>query len=857
MAAQAVRGITADRPIAVRGHQLLVVGDPGEMDASQYVLLRELLATEAKALLLMSDVVYPAGNINAWRDAVYLPYFALPRAAWDKAVRKWSDEAGGQATPIAVPEWDVFAMPGNHDWYDGLTGFMYHAAMAEPLPPVTFNADGLSARQALSRRLWQRSTRPERDALDTLRTAVANPDHDGPGAMPQQPGPYFAIDLQRDLSETQSRTLRIVCVDTGIDGSIDVGQAGWLCDRLKGSVPKVVVTGKPIVVDGGIHTFPIEGGDYLNPDEAQSPDFDDLRDIIAEGDCVVACVAGDIHNAQRVILPGTKIAGDPDEICANERVTLLSFEDDGETITIQDDREDRQLPPLHIVAGGGGAYLTATHGIKFDSDGGLALKDHAEERADVTIPRGRHRFYPTREESVELFANNVPASMSGLAMALVGVGLAVSAWLVGTVAEPGGPGTGGDDNSAIDIETWRAVLASFVTAIAALLGIAIIMVRRERRKRFRVPAALTAAIFVYSWWFAPASDMLYVLGGAALAVLLPVLLFAGPLVRAYPSLRRLIPVRPALAALAAVLLIKDQPALLLFAALGALVGLGFGLRKLVICVRTRVEDFAVRGEGRWWRRLYLGFSVAVPGVIAVWVLWRVPSDEVLGLESDVVELIHAIATIELFAAACALAFVIARAMWKSRRVAPWWLTLPVLAGLGGGYAVSQPRLDSSALNLDGVNAGDLLLVPSAAVGAVLAAIAVCILIGARGKPSRAHVAGALKARDVRAKAKRGLVVFRAMSVAHLPGIGQLAESTAAPFYKSFLTIELLEMNDPSVMKLQFDVYGVEDEREPDAAGHPVNNGRAKCGSYRVDRVVLRVPVPTDEAVPAETSEAVD
>ena len=29
--------------------------------------------------LLMSDVVYPAGDVNQWADAVYLPYFGLPR----------------------------------------------------------------------------------------------------------------------------------------------------------------------------------------------------------------------------------------------------------------------------------------------------------------------------------------------------------------------------------------------------------------------------------------------------------------------------------------------------------------------------------------------------------------------------------------------------------------------------------------------------------------------------------------------------------------------------------------------------------------------------------------------------------
>src|SRR5215213_8369166 len=64
-----MRWVTAQRaagrdpyvPVSLpHASSLLLLGDPGEMDPSQYVLVRDVHACEADALLLMSDVVYPA-----------------------------------------------------------------------------------------------------------------------------------------------------------------------------------------------------------------------------------------------------------------------------------------------------------------------------------------------------------------------------------------------------------------------------------------------------------------------------------------------------------------------------------------------------------------------------------------------------------------------------------------------------------------------------------------------------------------------------------------------------------------------------------------------------------------------------
>src|SRR5207342_1623893 len=59
---------------------------------------------EVKFLVVSSDVIYPAGSIDDYEANFYLPF-------------------QGFAKPI-------FAIPGNHDWYDALEGF--NANFLEP-----------------------------------------------------------------------------------------------------------------------------------------------------------------------------------------------------------------------------------------------------------------------------------------------------------------------------------------------------------------------------------------------------------------------------------------------------------------------------------------------------------------------------------------------------------------------------------------------------------------------------------------------------------------------------------------------------------------------------------------------------
>src|SRR5262249_44845850 len=80
---------------------LVVIGDTGEGDASQHVLRDQLLSVvardEVRFVVVSSDVVYPNGAMIDYEAKFWLPF---------KGVTK-----------------PVYAIPGNHDWYDGLDAF--------------------------------------------------------------------------------------------------------------------------------------------------------------------------------------------------------------------------------------------------------------------------------------------------------------------------------------------------------------------------------------------------------------------------------------------------------------------------------------------------------------------------------------------------------------------------------------------------------------------------------------------------------------------------------------------------------------------------------------------------------------
>src|SRR5262249_53276456 len=79
----------------------IVIGDTGEGDASQHCLRDQYLflgqRPDVKFLIVSSDVIYPSGEMKDYEPNFYLPF-------------------KGFTNPI-------YAIPGNHDWFDALEGF--------------------------------------------------------------------------------------------------------------------------------------------------------------------------------------------------------------------------------------------------------------------------------------------------------------------------------------------------------------------------------------------------------------------------------------------------------------------------------------------------------------------------------------------------------------------------------------------------------------------------------------------------------------------------------------------------------------------------------------------------------------
>ncbi|MFH9176442.1 metallophosphoesterase family protein [Streptomyces albogriseolus] len=279
-ARRAAAGAPADRVIRRDGpdrFSFLVIGDTGEGGEPQYAVVPGLLkeGRDTAFAVLASDVIYPVGGADDYGPKFFRPY-----------------------QDYQAP---VYAIPGNHDWYEDLAGFMrVFCDETGPLPPAP--APRPLTRAWLRSLLWHRPCPGDGEHLDEARKLRSSP-----AQQAVQPGPYWAVD---------AGPIRIVGIDTGLLGTLDAEQGAWLREVSRGPRPKILVTGSPLYVDGEHHPCPIEGGGTVD---------DIVRDPAHR---YVAAIGGDIHNYQRY------------------PVRL----DDGRTLQ-------------YVVAGGGGAFTHATHTI--------------------------------------------------------------------------------------------------------------------------------------------------------------------------------------------------------------------------------------------------------------------------------------------------------------------------------------------------------------------------------------------------------------------------------------------------------------------------------------------------------------
>lgn len=335
--------------------RFLVAGDPGEQDASQYIVAPALARAAAQPgvgfVILLSDVIYPSGDVNDYDDGFYKPY-----------------RGTNPSFRINSP---IFALPGNHDWYDGLFGFVYHfiATDEDPRPwpdhlvAPTFAPLGFKGRifDRFARTMWRVPGDPCDDATDARTAAGEIVD------LGQQPAPYFKIATEH---------VDLVCIDTGIDGTVDSQQLAWL-ERLDHEKPKILMTGKPLVVNGRIKKSDEPG--------ATDEDDDPIYTLVTETNkSFVATVGGDVHNFQHYVA------------------------DDG---------------LHHFVSGGAGAYTHATHPIRT-----AALDLRVDQDF---LPEGP--LFPEASESLSYFASQLVPSVWRMVRTVlwfaVGIGLG---WVAAT-----------------------------------------------------------------------------------------------------------------------------------------------------------------------------------------------------------------------------------------------------------------------------------------------------------------------------------------------------------------------------------------------------------------------------------------
>jgi hypothetical protein len=384
----------------------LILGDPGEADGSQYAVIRPMLEVDralgSDFMVVLSDVIYPAGDVNAYVNGFY------------EAYREY--------------EKPIFALPGNHDWYDGLNGFMFHFCGAEALGPTAYRQSSYSPPERVAGMLWRKADRPDRTLLNEHRSRRGER-----GAL-DQPGPYWAMDIDG---------VRLIAIDTGIKGTIDREQGEWLLRvSLSSDQPNVLLTGKPLWVDGEYKPTPIEWGDKSGPpeidwDRRALPDrpIETVDDIVChEAFGYVAAIGGDVHNYQRL------------------------------TVRVKAP-EERRIE--YIVAGGSGAYMSPTHAIgKVGESLPQSKKERKKEAKRPKPPPGVEpvkdedfRCYPTRGDSLayysDWFGQRIVKGQRGSFVVMVAAAAALTALaLAGHIAHG-----------------WAAVLGATVLGVALTLGV--------------------------------------------------------------------------------------------------------------------------------------------------------------------------------------------------------------------------------------------------------------------------------------------------------------------------------------------------------------------------------------------------
>jgi uncharacterized membrane protein HdeD (DUF308 family)/3',5'-cyclic AMP phosphodiesterase CpdA len=223
----------------------VVIGDPGEGDATQHILRDQLIQLssrdDVKFLILSSDVIYPQGAMHD-----YEPKFYLPFKGWTKP---------------------IYAIPGNHDWYDALEAFAANFFTPE------------AARAAIRGRL-DADNRISSTTDATIESYIQQAQLLRSEYRIQtglQNGPYF---------ELQTPHLAIVGLDSGVLRQLDEPQLAWFKDVLERS------KGKSVMVIPG-HPFYDAGHRSYDPEDDEN--YAQLHELLQQHDVRIV-MAGDTHS---------------------------------------------------------------------------------------------------------------------------------------------------------------------------------------------------------------------------------------------------------------------------------------------------------------------------------------------------------------------------------------------------------------------------------------------------------------------------------------------------------------------------------------------------------------------------------
>lgn len=304
----------------------LVIGDTGEGGAAQHCLRDQFLALgqrpDVKFLVVSSDVIYPSGAMSDYEAKFYLPFKGFTKP--------------------------IYAIPGNHDWYDALEGFaanFFTAAAAHT---------SMHARVEIDNRL----TTTTDARIDEMIGEAARLRREFGVSTGWQRGPFF---------EVQTERFALIAVDTGVLRRVDARQWQWLTaalDRARGKFIMAIL-GHPLYAGGRYQG----GGDEALTGETAATDgptevlgqridpkeytFDAVHRLLRERRVDVV-MAGDTHYFEHY---------------------LERYEAEGASRTM-----------AHFVNGGGGAYLSI--GTPLDWPSRPAVGDCAYfPRKDVLIEK--------------------------------------------------------------------------------------------------------------------------------------------------------------------------------------------------------------------------------------------------------------------------------------------------------------------------------------------------------------------------------------------------------------------------------------------------------------------------------------